>query len=104
MLYYKNRIEVVKKEGAMLMLSEVDRVLLRMNESRKHLDWRLCGSALSNLSKTSGMHIKAFINIYLSLFVFLTVYPCFAFKKYTGTSEFPFRLLVTPYKILRHTF
>jgi hypothetical protein len=29
----------------------------------------------------------------LSLFHFLTVYHCFPFKKYTGTSKFPFRIL-----------
>jgi hypothetical protein len=26
--------------------------------------------------------------------MFLTVYPCFASKKYTGTSKFPFRALI----------
>jgi hypothetical protein len=38
--------------------------------------------------------IPAVINIYyvhLPFYVFLTVYPCFAFKKYTDTSKFPFR-------------
>jgi hypothetical protein len=33
------------------------------------------------------------ISAYFSRFFFLTVYPCFALKKYTGTSEFPFRPL-----------
>jgi hypothetical protein len=28
--------------------------------------------------------------IHSSFSIFLTVYPCFAFKKYTGTSKFPF--------------
>jgi hypothetical protein len=40
--------------------------------------------------------IPALINIYyihLSLSIFLTVYPFFAFGKYTGTSKFPFRSL-----------
>jgi hypothetical protein len=32
--------------------------------------------------------------IYLSFSVSLTVCPCFAFKKYTGTFKFPFRALV----------
>jgi hypothetical protein len=41
--------------------------------------------------------IQALINTYyihLSFFLhFLTVYPCFAFEKYEGTSKFPFRAL-----------
>jgi hypothetical protein len=40
--------------------------------------------------------ILAHINIYyihLSLYILLTVYLCFAFKKYTGTYKFPFRAL-----------
>jgi hypothetical protein len=51
-------------------------------------------SDVPNLSKTSGMHIKSFINvsytilIYLFFFHFLVVYPCFAFRKYTGASKF----------------
>jgi hypothetical protein len=47
------------------MLPEVDHALLRKNELRKHLEWRLCGRVVSNLSKTSAMHIKTFINIYI---------------------------------------
>jgi hypothetical protein len=42
--------------------------------------------------------ILALINIYyihLSFFpIFLTAYPCFAFKNYIGTSKFPFRALI----------
>jgi hypothetical protein len=34
------------------------------------------------------------IYIYLSFSTFLTVYPCFDFKRNTGTSKFPFRALV----------
>jgi hypothetical protein len=30
----------------------------------------------------------------LTFSIFLTAYPCFDFKKYTGTSEFPFRALL----------
>jgi hypothetical protein len=42
--------------------------------------------------------IPALINIYfihlsLFFFIFLTVYPCFAFKNYIGTSVFPFPAL-----------
>jgi hypothetical protein len=40
--------------------------------------------------------IPAYINIkyiYLSSSIFPTVYPCFAFKKYTGTSKFTFTVL-----------
>jgi hypothetical protein len=32
--------------------------------------------------------------IYLCFSIFLTVYPCFAFKKYGGTSKFPFWALL----------
>jgi hypothetical protein len=32
------------------------------------------------------------VSIYL-FFCFLVAYPCFAFKKYTGTSKFQFRVL-----------
>jgi hypothetical protein len=46
------------------MLPQVDHALLRKDESRKHLEWSLCASAVSNLSKTSDMHIKSFINTY----------------------------------------
>jgi hypothetical protein len=77
----------------MLISPQVNRALLRKDESRKHLEWRLCGSAVSNLSKTSGMHIKSFINIYyihLYFPIFLTVYTCFAFKNYSGTSKLHF--------------
>jgi hypothetical protein len=68
----------------MLMLPQVDRALLRKNESSKRLEWSLCGSAVSGLSKTSGMHIISFINIYYILYTFtfsisLTIYPCFWF-------------------------
>jgi hypothetical protein len=78
----------------MLMLPPVDRALLKKDESREHREWRLCGSAVSSSSKKSGMNIKSFINmhyIHLSFSIFLTVYPCSAFKTYTGTSKFPFR-------------
>jgi hypothetical protein len=49
--------------------------------------------AVSNLSKMSGMCINHFIYIYsihLCSSIFLTVYLCFTFHNYTGTSEFPF--------------
>jgi hypothetical protein len=65
-----------RKQGAMLMLPPAD-------VSRKHLEWRLCGSAVSNSSKTSGIHMKSFMNIYyihLFIFFFLAVYHCFALK------------------------
>jgi hypothetical protein len=80
-----------------MILPQVDRALLRKDELRKHLEWRLCGNAVSNVSKTSGMRVKLFINIYyihLSLPTFLTAYSCLAFSKYTGISKFPFRALV----------
>jgi hypothetical protein len=77
------------------MLPQVGNLMLRKDESRKHVEWRLCGRAVSYLSKTSGMHIKSLINIYTTstyLFsVFLAVCPCFALKKYISTSKFPFR-------------
>jgi hypothetical protein len=35
--------------------------------------------------------------------IFLTVYPCFAFKKYTGTFNFPFRAPIKSFtKMYRH--
>jgi hypothetical protein len=34
---------------------------------------------------------------------FLTVYPCFAFKKYTGTSKLPFRVLAISTKRVKIT-
>jgi hypothetical protein len=80
----------------MLMLQLVDRALLRKDKSGKYLAWRLSGTAVSNLSKTSDMHIKSFINTYyiqLSSSIFLTVYPSFTFKEYIGTSKFSFREL-----------
>jgi hypothetical protein len=67
------------------MLPQEDRALLREDKSRKHLAWRLCGSAVSNFSKWSVMHIKSFINIYyidLSFSIFLAVYYCFAVMNY----------------------
>jgi hypothetical protein len=84
-----------RKEGAVLMLPQVDRALLRRHESRKRLEWRLCGSAVSNLSKTSstGMHIKPFIDIYyihLYFYIFWRYILFFVFNKCTGTSKFPF--------------
>jgi hypothetical protein len=42
--------------------------------------------------------IPTFINIYhihSSFRIFLAVYPCFAFQKYTGVSKFPFQALHT---------
>jgi hypothetical protein len=93
-----------RPEGAMLMLTQVDRALLTEEESSKHLECRLRGSAVSDLSKTSGMYTKPFFNILyhftlsqsIYLFsLFLTVYPCFGFKKYTDTSEYLFRALGT---------
>jgi hypothetical protein len=68
----------------MLMLPEVDGASLRTDESRKHVEWGLCGSAVTDLSKTSGMHIKSFVkinNLHLPFFyIFLMFCPCFAFK------------------------
>jgi hypothetical protein len=53
--------------------------------SGKHMEWRMYGIAMSNLTETSGRNVKSFMNIYyinLSyFFIFLTVYPCLAFKK-----------------------
>jgi hypothetical protein len=46
------------------MLQQVDSALLRKDELSKHLQWRLCGRAVTDLSKTSGMHIKSLIDIY----------------------------------------
>jgi hypothetical protein len=42
--------------------------------------------------------VPALINTYgyyisVPFSIFLAVYPCFAFKKYTGTSKFPYRVL-----------
>jgi hypothetical protein len=45
------------------MLPQVDSALLRKDELGKHLQWRLCGRAVTDLSKTSGMHIKSLIDI-----------------------------------------
>jgi hypothetical protein len=78
------------------MLAQVDSTLLKSDESRKHLDWRLCGNIVYNSCEMLGMYIKSFINIYyvyLSFLYFLTVYPCLAFEKYIGTSKLPFRAL-----------
>jgi hypothetical protein len=52
-----------ERKAPMLMLPQIDRALLREDESRKHLEWRLSGSAVSNLGKKSGVHIS-FIHIY----------------------------------------
>jgi hypothetical protein len=46
------------------MLPQADNTLLRTDEWRKDLGRRLCGTAVSNLSKTSGIRIKLCINIY----------------------------------------
>jgi hypothetical protein len=67
----------------MLVLPQVDHALLRNNEKRKDLEWRLSGSAVSNLSKTSGMHMKSFLNIY-----YIHLYICFHF--FGGLSLFRF--------------
>jgi hypothetical protein len=40
-----------------------------------------------------GLLIYIYIYTHLSVSIFLTVYPSFAFKEYTGTSKFPFRAL-----------
>jgi hypothetical protein len=82
----------------MLLLAQVDCTLLRKDESRKHLEWRLRGNTVCNLGKTSGMQTKSFTNtcyILLSLSIFLTIRTCFAFKKYrpTDTSKFTFQAL-----------
>jgi hypothetical protein len=54
------------------MFPQVDRALLRKGESRKHLEWSLCGSAVSDLSKTSDMRLKSFISIYyIHLFFYI---------------------------------
>jgi hypothetical protein len=47
-----------------LKLPQVDRALLIKDEWRKHLEWRLYGSAMYILSKTSGIDINSFTNIY----------------------------------------
>jgi hypothetical protein len=49
------------KEDAMLMLQKVDRTLLKKEESRIPLDWKLYESNVSNSSEISGMHIKSLI-------------------------------------------
>jgi hypothetical protein len=47
---------------------------------------------VSNLSKTSGMHVKSFINIvyyiHLSFSIFSDGISLFRFKKYTANSAF----------------
>jgi hypothetical protein len=50
-------------------------------------------------------HINIYIIYpkYIFFPVFLTVYPCFAFKKSIGTSKFPFRVL-TKYVLYLPTF
>jgi hypothetical protein len=35
-----------RKEGVLRVLEQVDSALLRKDESRKHLEWRLCGSGV----------------------------------------------------------
>jgi hypothetical protein len=90
----------------MLMLPEVDRALLRKDEWRKCLEWRLGGIAVYNLCKASCTHTKSFTNIYyinLSLSISLRVQHCLAFKTYTGTSIFPFRSLRTSKKTQHFT-
>jgi hypothetical protein len=63
------------------MLPEVAHALLRKDELRKRLEWRLCGSVVSNLSKTSAMHIK-----HLSIYI-ISIY---IFPFFEGTSLFRF--------------
>jgi hypothetical protein len=38
-------------------------------------------------------HLSIYTSVYL-FFIFLTLYPCFAFKKNTGTTKFAFQALV----------
>jgi hypothetical protein len=67
----------------MLMLPQVNRALLRMDETTEHLEWKLCGSAVSNLNKRVRNAHKIIYQYMLYQFVcfhFLTVYSCFAFK------------------------
>jgi hypothetical protein len=49
-------ITLLHQHLALEVVDSVDRAILRKNESRKHLGWRLCGSVASYLSKTLGMH------------------------------------------------
>jgi hypothetical protein len=39
--------------------------------SREHLEWRLCASDVSDLNKTSRMHINSFNNMYYIHLLFL---------------------------------
>jgi hypothetical protein len=83
-------------EARSYFASIIDSALLSRDESSKHLEWRLCVSAVSNLNKTSGMHVSCINTYYIFIFYiyFLTIYHCFAFKNYTGSCKFPFRSLL----------
>jgi hypothetical protein len=70
-------LEVIQRKEGAILLPQADSALLRNDESRKHMEWRLCGNCVSNLSKTSGMHIKSFITIHYihsSFFPFFCLY------------------------------
>jgi hypothetical protein len=72
----------------MLMLLQTDSALLRKGESRKHVESRPCGSAVSNRSKTSHVNIY-YVHLSFSIFSDST-----SFKKFTGTYKCPFPALV----------
>jgi hypothetical protein len=55
------------------MLLQVDRTLQRKDESRKHVERRLCGIAMSDLSKTSRVCIKSFISVYY-IYIYIYIY------------------------------
>jgi hypothetical protein len=52
-------------------------------------------SAYVACTMTDFFIYKCILIPFISFYIFVTTYPCFAFKKYTGISKFPFRALVT---------
>jgi hypothetical protein len=61
------------------------------------MGWKEC-SKWAGICRTFSLNfIPALINIYyirLTFSLFLAIYSCFAFRKYTSTSKFPIRALV----------
>jgi hypothetical protein len=86
----------------MLILPEGDGALLRKYETMKHLESRLCGRAVSDLSKASGIHIESFISMHyihlsffhfsgdISVFHFFEIYRHF-YISISSTAHFRFR-------------
>jgi hypothetical protein len=96
-----------RKEGAMLILPQVDRALSRTDKSRKHPEWRLCGSTMSNLSKTSGMQIKSFINTYyihlhFSFYFFWRFILISLLRSIPALLNFHFERCVYPMRAVHH--